>query len=477
MAEFITRQTSGFPQGLNWSKNPEAILDTELVQAENCEYNHEDGSLRTVPGVTIKLDAGQSVDTLFYDNRHNVFYFSSGVNIYVTTDMKSYAQIGQLAGTNKPVYSMFGDVCIVASGGLLQVISGGSTLQSITGSLDKNDFVTTRIGRVLTYSNTSDQLNYSAIGDYQSWTNSASDTSSAQFVNVGYKDPGNIIAVDFLSKAIMVYKEGGRAYKITGEPQDGDSFRVDPVSQTAFCNSSRSTVSVDDKSYYLGSAGFMSFIPTNAYGDVEPFEEGLNINAWIAQNIDSQCELWHVVNKKQIWIKTQNDNRIYLYHYIPRYSDGRGAFTVRTFAYNLNDVCCVNDETYIAYGNKIGILDSSVDTDDNNQIQTAITGANRLANQHSILVMNRLFVSYNIISGYGTIQCGKKVKQLIFASNSPDIYGNVVDISGNTNSIYSDTYTRSYKVGGGSNKNVQLQILVQKGAISLRELHYQYLEV
>ncbi|WP_196595314.1 hypothetical protein [Pectinatus frisingensis] len=476
MADYIIRQTSGFPYGINWSKNPESILDTELVQAENCEYNYEDGSLQTVPGVTIKLDTGQSVDTLFYDNRHEVFYFSSGVNLYVTADMATYNLIGTLTGTKKPVYCMFGDICIVASGGLLQDISGGSTLQTISGSLANNDFVTTRVGRVLSYTTHSDQLSYSAIGDYTSWTNVASDISSAQFVNVGYKDPGNIIAVDFLSKAIMIYKEGGRAYKITGEPQD-NNYTVDPVSQTAFCNSSRCTVSVDDKSYYLGSAGLMSFTPTNAYGDITPFEEGLNINAWIAQNIDSSCELWHVVNKKQIWLKTQNDNRIYIYHYIPRYSDGRGAFTVRTFSANLHAVCCVDKNVYVAYGNKIGILDNSVDTDDNNQIQTAIKGANRLASKHSILVMNRLLVSYNIIQGYGIIQCGKKIKQLIFSTNSPYIYGNTAAIYGNTDYIYADAYTRSYKVGGGSNKNVQLQIIVQKGAISLRELSYQYLEV
>ena len=96
MAEFATMNSQGFPYGINWSKNPEAIADTELVQAENCEYDYGDGGLRTVPGIKIKLDLGASVDTLFYDNRHSVFLFSSNVNLYVTTDFTSYdAQIAE----------------------------------------------------------------------------------------------------------------------------------------------------------------------------------------------------------------------------------------------------------------------------------------------------------------------------------------------------------------------------------------------
>lgn len=477
MAEFLTMTSGGFPYGLNWSKNPEAISDGELVQAENCEYDHADGSLRTVPGIKIKLDVGMNVDTLFWDHRHSVFYFSSGTNLYRTSDLATYALLGPLSGASRPIYCMYGDVCLIASGGLLQAVSGGNSIQTIMGGPPVSHYVTSRTGRALAFSQASDVLNYSAIGDYTGWTNKPTDTSSAQFVNIGYKDPGNIMSIDFLSKVIMVYKDGGRAYKIVGEPQDGSSFAVEPVSQTASCLSLGGTVSVDDKSYYLGQAGLMSFQPVNTYGNVAPFEEGLNINAWIAKNIDSNCHLWHVQSKKQIWLKTQNDKRIYIYHYISRYSDGRGAFTARQFTNQINDVCSVGETVYVACGNKIGVLDSSADTDDGVQIQTAITGNNKLTQKHSILVMNRNFVSYNIIDGYGTIQCGKKPKNVSFSASSPDIYGNMTDVYGDVNSIYADSYTRSYKVGGGSNKSVQLSILVQKGAISVRQFDYQYLEV
>lgn len=476
MAEFATMNSQGFPYGINWSKNPEAIADTELVQAENCEYDYADGGLRTVPGIKIKMEFESSIDTLFYDNRHKRFFFSTGINLYVTTNFESYAKIGQLNGVNKPVYTMFGELCLIASGGQLNSVNGENIMQSIANSPAICDYVTVRCGRVLTYATNSDQLNYSAIGDCTSWTNDAKDSSSAQFVNVGYKDPGNIMAMDFLSSLIMVYKEDGRAYKIVGEPQDSD-FSVQAVSQTAYCGSERSTVSVDNKSYYIGSAGMMSFSPTNAYGDVAPFEEGININAWVIKNIDDNCEIWHVPPKKQIWVKTQNDNRIYIYHYMPRYPDGRGTFTVRTMAHSLHDVCSVGDSVYVAYGNKIGVLDIATDLDDDVQIQTSIVGANKLASQHSILVMNRLFISHNVLSGIGTIKCGKKTKTLVFSSDSPYAYDAVEYAYDSIDSAYTDDYTRSYKVGGGSNKSVQVKVLVQSGAISIRDMQYQYLEV
>jgi len=475
MAEFATMSSGGFPYGLNWSKNPEAIADGELVQAEQCEYDHADGSLRTVEGVTIKLDTGMSVDTLFYDHAHSIFLFSSGTNLY-KTDLSTYTLLGTLTGSSKPVYCNYGGVIIIASGNLLQALTGANTLTTLTGSPPVSHYVTSRQGRLVAFSTASDVVNYSAIGDYTSWTNVAADKSSAQFVNVGYKDPGNIIAIDFLAQVMIVYKQYGRAYQIVGEPSDSN-FSVLAVSQTASCLSMRATCNVDGISGYLGQAGLMAFTPVNAYSDIEPTELGLNINAWIAKNIDDNCQMWHVQPKKQVWIKTQNDNRVYLYHYIARYSDGRGAFTCRTFTNQLHDVCAVKSSVYVACGNKIGILDAATDLDDGVQIQTAITGNNKLTQKHSILVMNRNFVSYNIIDGYGTIKCGKKPKNVTFSSNSPDVYGNIADISGNESPIYADAYTRSYKVGGGSNKSVQLNVLVQKGAISIRQFDYQFLEV
>lgn len=467
--------SGGFPLGLDWSQNPESIPDGALVQAEQCEYDYADGSLRTVAGVSIVLNAGMSVDTLFYDSKNGVFYFSSGTKLYRSADLTSYTLLGSIVGLSKPVYCLFGSVCLLASGAQLQAVVNGSTLQTVSGSPAVCNHVSVMFGRVRVATDT-DQFAYSAIGDYTSWTNNPSDKSSAQYVNVGYKDPGKIIAVDYLPRVTMVYKEGGRAYKIVGEPQDA-SFAVETVSQTASVLSKFGTVNVDNRSYILGRGGLMSFAPTQDYGNVAPFESGLNINAWIAQNVDANSQIWHVQSKKQLWIKTQNDKRVYLYHYQPRYPDGRGAFTTRTFSNQLNDVCCVGNVVYVAYGNKIGKLDSTLDTDDGVQIQTVIKGANRISTKRSRLIMTKRMVVRNIISGYGTVQFGKRTENLTFSASSPKLYGNKAKLYGNKTKLTSSAYTKYFKVGGWLNKTAQVIIIVQKGAIAIRQLDYEYLDV
>ena len=476
MAIFMQMSSGGFPFGLDWSKNAEAIQDGALVQAEQCEYDYSDGALRTVEGVTIKFDATVSVDSLFYDKTNDVYLFSNGTSLY-KTNLITKTLLGNLTGSSKPVYCDYGGNILIASGGKLQVVTGGNSLSTITDSPAICSSVTSFMGRVIAFSTASDLLSWSAIGDYTSWTNVPADTSSGQSANIGYKDPGNLIALSFLGKAMIAYKQSGRAYQIIDNPGETSSFAILPLSETASCLSKNAALAVDDRSYYLGRSGFMSFVPTDTYSNIQPTESGLNVNAWLAKNIDENCQMWHVQPNKQIWIKSQNDKRIYLYHYIPRFSDGRGAFTTRTFINNVNDVCCVGNSVYIAYGNKIGMLDDTTDLDDATQIQTSILGNNKLTKMHSILVMNQNFVSSNILSGYGTIKCGKKPRNITFSAEAQVIYGNATKIYSNTTKIYSSAYTRLFKVGGGSNRNVQLSIIVQKGRISLRQFDYQYLEV
>jgi hypothetical protein len=240
---------------------------------------------------------------------------------------------------------------------------------------------------------------------------------------------------------------------------------------------SDAVLNIDSKAYYLGSSGFQSFIPSNAYGDIAPFDEGISVNSALMNNMDSNCNMWHIPSRKQIWIKTQTDSAIYIYHYIPRHSDGRGVFTTRSLQHDLSSVCDNGKHVYIAYGNKIGMLDSTLDTDDSKQIVTHILGANRLAPEHFILVMKCLLVTHNMIPGHGTIRVGRKAKKVEFPSDALSADADTTSIDSATRDIVTDNYTRSFRVGGGSNRNVQPEIIVEKGAVSIRQFHYKYLEV
>ena len=333
--------TNGFRLGLDWSNPPENIDVQALTQARQCEFDRTDNTLRTVPGVRILYDFGLPVETLYYDVYRNKWYFSSGRNLY-ETDFSSNKLLGALNGTGKPKYHAFGGDILVASGDKLQVISGAGRLVTLESPVC--DIVSSHSGRVLVASTHSHRLNWSAVGDYNAWTHNSNDASSAQYVDVGYKDQGSIIAVDFLSRAIIVYKEYGRVYQVVGTPDTGN-LTVYPLSSTGYC--SGATISIDDRSYYLGNQGFMSFMPTNTYAEIQPFETGLNINSYLLKYITKDCEVWHIPSRKQLWIRPYNGDTVFIYHYLPRYEDGRGIFTSRKFTHNINDAVNVDKDVYI----------------------------------------------------------------------------------------------------------------------------------
>lgn len=473
MGNRLVASTNGFRLGLDWSNPPENIDIQALTQAMNCEFDRTDNALRTVPGIRIVYDAGMKVESLYYDVYRKKWYFNSGTTLY-ETDLVTHKKLGTLSGVHKPNYHAYGGDILIASGGKLQVISGAGTLSTIDTS-PTCEIVSSHAGRVLLSSIYSHRLTWSGIGDYNNWEHKSNDASSSQYVDVGYKDKGAIVAVDFLTRAIIVYKEYGKVYQVIGTPDD-NSLAVYPLSETGFC--SGSALNVDDRSYYLGEQGLMSFMPTNTYAEIQPFETGLNINSYMLQYVTEDCEMWHCPSRKQLWIKPYKGNSVFLYHYLPRYQDGRGVFTSRKLTYSLHEVVDNNKSIYVAYGTKIGKLDESTDLDDGVQIETSIVTGNRLAIRLFILIMNYNFVVHNILPGYGNITISNKTpKRVEFQNKSLHTFyatGKTYDANEKLNV---NEYTKMYKIGGGANRNVQFKIHVQKGAISLRQLDYTYEEV
>lgn len=481
MAQFLTYSTGAFYHGINLSRNAQAIQPTEAVQLHNCEFDVEDGSVRTCDGVSVKHTAEIGIVSLFFVPQADLFlYILSNKEIYtVSQDFQTQQRIGEVTGTNPAQFVIFGDVVVIATGGKLNYFDIKTKTFGIISESPESIGITSRQGRLVAFNNTSDTLYYSAIGDHMSWKNSPGDVSTGQSVSVGYKDAGNIIAADFLADLVMIYKEDGHAYKVTGDPAT-DEFAVLPVSTTAFCISPYATCNINSKTFFAGMAGFNSYTPTAAYGDVASFEEGLNVNSVLSQIITKNCKMWHLPSKKQIWIApgdTTKPGLVYIYHYSARYEDGRGVFTTRTFKHDLTDVVEADDKVFISYGACIGVLDPTIDTDGDDQIETIMIGQERLASKHSILVMNRLLITNNRIAGWCQLQCGKKTKTIPLSDGTHYVADYKMPVQVATSYIEDEPYTRSYKVGGGSNKTVQIKLRVPKGSISLRTMDYEYLEV
>lgn len=474
MGERFFVSTNGFRLGLDWSKPAESIDLQSLTQAINCEYSSTDGALQTVPGVEVIYTHEKDIESLYYDNYRKQFYFSCGRDLYKTADWVTVTPLGTLTGNSTPKYHAFDHDILIASGGKLQAVSGAGVLSTVDES-PTCEFVSSHSGSVVVASIYGHRITWSAVGDYRSWTPDSNNSASAQYVEVGYKDPGYIVAIDFLSKVIIVYKEYGRAYQVTGNPHE-KTLAVYPLSETALCCGS--SISIDDRSYYLGNAGLMSFVPTNTYANIQPSEIGLNINAQLTTITTEKARMWHIPGKKQLWIKPGKNQDVFIYHYLPRYEDGRGVFTSRRFVHDLHDVLTVGKEIYIAYGNKIGKLDSEIDTDNGKQITTSIVSGNRLAQRLFLLLFSYNFVSSNRIEGYGSITISDKLaKPVVFKAAATKLYYANEKLINATGKLNSNEYTKVNKIGGGANRHLQIKIFVAKGAIALRQFDYTYEEV
>ena len=479
MAQYAHYASNGFPLGLNWSRDAESIADTELITAENCEYTPDDGGLSTVPGldVVLTLNDGFDINSLWHDRVNHAVFFSCGSTLYRGDEsFNSTIALGDLTGKSRPRFALFGNTVLVASGGQLQYVSD-NVLAPAKGA-PECDGVFVRYGRVVVYGHKSPVLTYSAIGDYQSWGHdTVAQGSSGAYAEVGYKDVGNILSIAPLAAALVVCKEDGKAYMVSGLPANND-YMISSLSETAYIAGNDAAISVNNKIYMAGLAGFTSLVPSQGYENIAPFDEGININGRLSKEIvDNQCRLYHLPSRKQIWIRPAEGRKIYIYSYVPRHEDGRGVFTTRVFAHPFCDVVEIDNEVYVAYGNKIARFNENSDKDDGEQIVTHIVSKNQLPTMRRLIVMNRNIITSNRVNGIIDVKVGKKTKTLPLSSGSSPAAEDNRAIADANESIAQDGYLKNLRPSCGSNRSVQAEITVKKGAIALRQLEFDVLEV
>ena len=176
---------------------------------------------------------------------------------------------------------------LIASGGKLQRLRGRKNprLETIAGSPEYSRQVFVRSGRVgvVTGNNT---VRFSAIGDCNSWENDPSDDSTAQYVEIGYKDGMQIDAVMPLSRDLIVFKspenepDKGIIYRLTGEYPD---WAVLEVAHNTGTYSARSAVNVGNDIYFAGVSGVASLSAVTNYGEIQANMPDRKVNAALSR--------------------------------------------------------------------------------------------------------------------------------------------------------------------------------------------------
>ena len=456
--------------GLCLIANPESIPDGTLAQFDNWEYGTLLNQPQVCPGVVVQYDLLSDAETLFYDEVHSIWYCSTGTRLY-STDLTTKTLLGTLTGAYKPIYALYDDVVLVASGGQIQKITSGTTLSTVTGS-PLSHYVAHNNGRVEAFNILSDVKNYSAIGDYNSWTNNPADISSAQFVDVGYKDASQIACSIKLATDSIVIKSNGSVYRISNE-DDFSKISVVPASQRTSAFNHYSGLSLMNKAYFIGQEGFNSFSTTDSYGAVKVDDPapGYMINGWYVQNVDTNARVFHLPSRKQVWCKTSNANEVLIYHY------GINAWSKRQFKYPIHDVVTVGFDVFIAYGTKISKLDEKIDTDDGTQI-IAILATKRFLPKHKKYLMKYInLVTYNFLSGDYILNVGNKILPVMFGTTG-DIANIDTDIADtDSDPVVPFDYTEKKKRTRKRARAIQAVLTVNNGRIAIRAMSIDVVEI
>ena len=203
-----------FSGGLNTSTNVDGIAENQLARAVNVEVDHATGKLKTVAG-TIDLLQFPNIFAAMYDEINQRLLLVDADKVVWFVNSMGLITIGTLSGDLYPITASWEDGLLIASGGKLQYFDGNAlvTLNSPNASS-----VYVRAGRILITDE--NNLRYWAVGDEETWLTNSSDESSGVFVEAGYKDGGQLLAMVNLSQDVLIIKNNRRVYRLSGEYPD-----------------------------------------------------------------------------------------------------------------------------------------------------------------------------------------------------------------------------------------------------------------
>ncbi len=254
-------QYHDFRGGLNTTDAVEMIAENELAIAENVEVFK--GQLKTCAGTdTVVHDDNKTFSYIIYDSINKALLVTDSEGGVYRVEGNSLVSLGTLTGSKTLEYASWEDGVIIASGGKLQYYDG-TELKTLDSSHDGCYGVFIKSGRVWTYYD--DELHCSHVGDEEDWEHVSNDESSAQWLQIGYKDGGKIVGVTSLSRDIIIFKDNHRAYHLAG---DYPNWTVLEIGRQIDCKGYNNCVALADRVLLLGSNAVQMIGTTDAYGDM-----------------------------------------------------------------------------------------------------------------------------------------------------------------------------------------------------------------
>ena len=211
------------------------------------------------------------------------------------------------------------------------------------------DNVFERFGRLVTSHRGDDNLYYSATGDAKSddaWTDNSNDNSSSKWLEVGYKDDGDIITCKPMANDLLVFKTNGRIYSVSNEYP---SWTVMQVGEKSYAHDIQKSIEiVGDSVAFITASGIRSVDTVQTYGNFTMNEIGYKFNKALIQTIyKPMC--WNIISKRQLVIMPDARNRqqVFIYQY------NMGAGYILKFPFAVDDLAETSNGVILLSGNSL----------------------------------------------------------------------------------------------------------------------------
>lgn len=162
-----------------------------------------------------------------------------------------------------------------------------------------------------------DNLYYSATGDAKSenaWKEDSNVDSSSKWLEVGYKDDGDIITCKPMANDLLVFKTNGRIYSVSNEYP---SWTVSQVGEKSHAQDMQRSIEIVGNSVaFITANGIRSVDTVQTYGNFTMNEIGYKFNKRLTEVVyKPMC--WNIVSKRQLVIipDARNRQKVFIYQY------------------------------------------------------------------------------------------------------------------------------------------------------------------
>lgn len=412
-----------FTGGLNTAASVEDIAENQLAEVVNLEVDAATGRLRTVAG-TLDILESPKIFAAVYDSINSLILIVKEDRKIFLADFQGNVQkvsIGKLSGELYPKYTAWENGVLMASGGALQYFDGAE-LKTLDTVRAENVFV--RNGRVVISEGIT--LRYSGVGDENYWKEDNNVESASKFIEVGYKDGGQIILAEPLSQDIFILKSNRRGYRLSGE---FPNWQINEVASNVESSGRRSYCAVGDEVFILGAREFQQ-VQGAYYGNVKPEDVGQQIHSEL-DKLEKNSQVRYVAPLWQVWLLGRNGE-------ILVYDVRLKSWYKRQFNAEVIDVFTVGDEVFIVKGDRISKLDEGTFKDNGEYLSWKFL-AQRLVSQHEYLLKRTKVTVTPLNHEYycGEISCGKVViplpipkRGLEVSENDSPIFRNETKLNG-----------------------------------------------